>query len=95
MVYTWCTIYVGLGTVHAYYCARVYMHVCTVCMCDTCRMHIIIIIICTHRDYTRPVKDTVLYGLPSPPQHMADAVKVLIALQVRNRVLSDYFTKTD
>ena len=58
-------------------------------------MHIIIIIICTHRDYTRPVKDTVLYGLPSPPQHMADAVKVLIALQVRNRVLSDYFTKTD
>jgi hypothetical protein len=56
---------------------------------------IIIVIICTHRDYTRPVKDTVLYGLPSPPQHMADAVKVLIALQVRNRVLSDYFTKTD
>jgi hypothetical protein len=62
-----------------------------VCMCDTCRMRIL----CTYRDYTRPVKDTVLYGLPSPPQHMADAVKVLIALQVRNRVLSDYFTKTD
>jgi hypothetical protein len=28
-VYTWRTIYVGLGAVHAYYCARVYMHVCT------------------------------------------------------------------
>eukprot|EP01046_Picozoa_sp_COSAG06_P022154 COSAG06_NODE_1700_length_8675_cov_3.485774_5_plen_60_part_00 len=44
-----------------------------------------------YRDYTRPVKDTVLYGLPSPPQHMADAVKVLIALQVRNTRFAHLF----
>eukprot|EP01052_Picozoa_sp_SAG31_P024589 SAG31_NODE_2102_length_6442_cov_1.702507_5_plen_154_part_00 len=33
------------------------------------------------RDYTRPVRDIVLYGHPAPPQYMADALKVFIALR--------------
>ena len=33
------------------------------------------------RDYSRPARDIVLLGPPSPPQHMADELKVYIALQ--------------
>ena len=33
------------------------------------------------RDYSRLVKDLVLYGPPAPPQHMADELKVFVALR--------------
>ena len=33
------------------------------------------------RDYSRPARDIVLLGPPAPPQHMADELKVFIALQ--------------
>ena len=33
------------------------------------------------RDYSRPARDIVLLGPPTPPQHMADELKVYIALQ--------------
>jgi hypothetical protein len=33
------------------------------------------------RDYSRPARDIVLLGPPAPPQHMADELKVYIALQ--------------
>ena len=34
------------------------------------------------RDYARPVKDLILYGPPVPPQHMADELKVFVAIRM-------------
>jgi hypothetical protein len=41
------------------------------------------------RDYGRPVKDLVLYGPPAPPQHMADSLRVLIALRKPSKLRPD------